>query len=145
ERDAVGAQCGGGHSHSPPSSPRKRGPRSRSISVRLRRMGPGSRSLRSLGRDDGLAGARRALAAVAEIELHVLLTVIDGDFLALADAPVGDEQHAAAFELGFGVRLAAMVDIAGKVAARLPVDGPAGIDLEQVFVGATAVEFLRDL
>jgi hypothetical protein len=38
-----------------------------------------------------------------------------------------------------------MIDVAGEIAPGRAVDGPAAVDLEQIFVGAAAVDFLRDL
>src|SRR3954453_13944493 len=88
--------------------------------------------------------ARRAFAALLEIELQVLFAVVDGDLLAGPDAPERAIDHAAAHQGGLRVRIAGVIDIARDVAAGGAVDGPAPVDLEQVFVGAAAVELLRD-
>src|ERR1700760_2051573 len=79
-------------------------------------------------------------AVLAEIELEIFLAVVDRDLLARLDALARPEDHAAAVQLGLGVRLAGMIDVTGKVAPGRSVDGPARIELEQVFVGAAAVE-----
>src|SRR3974390_109802 len=107
-------------------------------------MVPGSPLLRSLGRDDRLAATASALAAVTEVELHVLFAIVDGDLFARANAPDGAIEHAPAHELGFRVRLARVIDVTREVLARRAIDGPAPVDLEQIFVGAAAVELLCD-
>src|SRR6185312_9006792 len=94
----------------------------------------------------GAASARaaaRAAAAVLEIERHVLVAVVDGDLRAGRDIFHGAKHHAATTQHGFRVGIAGVVDVAGDIAARGAVDGPAAVDLEQVLVGAATVEHLR--
>src|SRR6185437_5095103 len=84
-----------------------------------------------------------APAAALEVQFDVFLAVVDGDLGAGRDALERAVDHAVALEHGFGIRVAGVVDVAGEVAPRGAVDGPTGVDLEQVLVAAAAVDLLR--
>src|SRR3569833_4155274 len=88
------------------------------------------------GGEASARAAARALAAVLEIQLHVLVAVIDGDFGARGDIFHRAKHHAASAQHGFRIWIARVVDIAGDIAARRAVDGPAAIDLKQIAVAA---------
>src|SRR6266850_162295 len=81
--------------------------------------------------------ARRAFAADRlQIGLEVIGTVIVADLLARLDVLDRADKNLAfaRTDVGLRVRLAGMIDVAGDVFAHRPVDGPAVIELEQIFV-----------
>src|SRR6266446_4382566 len=81
--------------------------------------------------------ARRASAADRlQIGLEVVGTVIVVDLFARLDVLDGADENLAlaGTDVGLRVRLAGVVDIAGDVFAHRPVDGPAVIEFEQIFV-----------
>src|SRR5258708_36251043 len=81
--------------------------------------------------------ARRASAADRlQIGLEVIGTVIVVDLFARLDVLDGADENLAlaGTDVGLRVRLAGVVDIAGDVFAHRPVDGPAVIEFEQIFV-----------
>src|SRR5882757_1363639 len=89
--------------------------------------------------------ASRAFAADRlQIGFEVIGAVIVIDLLARLDLLDGaDEDLALArLDVGFGVRLAGVVDVAGDVLAHRTVDGPAAAELEQIFVLDRVVFFL---
>src|SRR5258705_10558561 len=81
--------------------------------------------------------ASRAFAADRlQIGLEVIGTVIVVDLFAGLDVlDRADEDLALArAHVGFGVRPAGLIDVAGGVGAHRTVDGPAAIEFEQIFV-----------
>src|SRR5262249_21292745 len=71
-----------------------------------------------------------------QVSLEVIGAVIVVDLVARLDVPDGaDEDLALArFDVGFRIRLAAMIDVARDVLTHRAVDGPAVAELEQVLV-----------
>ena len=71
-----------------------------------------------------------------QISLEVVGAVVVVDLLARLDVLDGaDEDLAlAGFDVGFRVRLAGMIDVAGDVFADRAIDGPAAVELEQILV-----------
>src|SRR6267143_7276570 len=89
--------------------------------------------------------AGRAFAADRlQIGFEIIRAVIVIDLLARLDVLDGaDEDLALAWaNVGFRIRLAGVVDIAGEVLAHRAIDGPAVVQLEQIFVLDRVVFFL---
>src|SRR5215831_18534125 len=85
--------------------------------------------------------AGRAFAAVFLDEgIEVVAAVVVGDLVARVDGPDRADQNLVLLDIGFGVRLAGMVDVAGDVPAARAVDGPTVVDLEQIL----GIELVRD-
>src|SRR5712691_4206384 len=81
--------------------------------------------------------ARRTSAADRlQIGLEVIGTVIVVDLFARLDVfdRADEDLTLAGADVGFGVWLAGMIDIAGDVLAHRTVDGPAAVEFEQIFV-----------
>src|SRR5258707_11863116 len=81
--------------------------------------------------------AGRAFAADRlQIGLEVIGTVIVADLLARLDVLDRADKNLALAktDVGLRVRLAGVIDVAGDVLAHRSVDGPAVIELEQIFV-----------
>ena len=85
--------------------------------------------------------AGRTLAAVLLDEgIEIVAAVIVGDLVARMDGLDRADQNLALLHIGFGVRPAGMVDVARDVLAARSVDGPTGVDLEQIL----GVKLVRD-
>src|SRR5262249_59777318 len=103
-----------------------------------RALGPTPQSPRTdLG---AFLGASRALATHALDEgVEIIAAVVIRDLVYWLDILDRTDLDHVLHEIGFGVRSARMVDVTRAVPAARTVDGPAGVDLEQVagieFVG----------
>jgi len=85
--------------------------------------------------------AGRALAAVLLDEgVEIVAAVVVGDLVARVDGPDRADQNLVLLDIGFGVRLAGMVDVAGDVPAARAVGGSTVVDLGQVL----GIELVRD-
>jgi hypothetical protein len=76
-----------------------------------------------------------ALAAAAvrlDEGAKIVLAVVIGDFVARMDGPDRRNEDLVLTDVGLGVRLAGVVDIARDIAAAGAVNRPAGVDLEQI-------------
>ena len=71
-----------------------------------------------------------------QIGFEIVGTVIVVDLLARLDVLDGADEDLllARLDVGFGVRLARVIDVARDVLANRAVDGPALVELEQIFV-----------
>src|SRR4051794_16579756 len=89
--------------------------------------------------------ARRAFAADRlQVGFEIVGAVVVIDLLAGLDLLDGaDEDLALArFDVGFRVRPAGVVDVAGDVLAHRTVDGPAAVEFKQIFVLDRVIFFL---
>src|SRR6516162_8609586 len=114
------------------ASPRRLEPRR----LEPRRLGPRrlGRAPRSLRTDLGaFLGASPALATHGLDEgVEIIAAVVIGDLVPGLDILDRTDLDHVLHEIGFGIRSARMVDVARAVPAVGAVDGPAGVDLEQV-------------
>src|SRR5258708_14617611 len=71
-----------------------------------------------------------------QIGLKIVRAVIVIDIFAGLDVLDGADEHLALTrpDVGFGVRLAGVIDVAGDVLAHRTVDGPAAVEFQQIFV-----------
>ena len=77
---------------------------------------------------------------VLNIGIEIVAAVIVGDLVARIDRLDRGDQDLALLHIGFGVRPAGVVDVARDVLAARSVDGPTGVDLEQIL----GVKLVRD-
>src|SRR2546428_8744118 len=87
-----------------------------------------------------MAGGAPA-AVILDESVEIVAAVIVGDLVARMDRLDRADQDLALLHIGLGVRPAGMVDVACDVLAARSVDGPTGVDLEQIL----GVKLVRDL
>src|SRR5262245_41449391 len=89
---------------------------------------------------------RAPAAVVLDESVEVVAAVVVGDLITRVDGPDRADQDLVLFDIRFSVRPAGMVDVAGDILAARAVDGPAIVDLEQIFgielVGDPVVQLL---
>ncbi|MGA7956292.1 MAG: hypothetical protein WCA26_04495, partial [Xanthobacteraceae bacterium] len=90
----------------------------------------------------GLGAAWRATAAaIFDEEPIIFLPIVEGDFFARLDTAQGNEYEATLAPDGLRVRPARMIDIARPIPSRRAVNGPAAVELEQIFRPASVQSF----
>src|SRR5262245_51936531 len=80
--------------------------------------------------------ALRAGADVLQVFAVIVLAIIIVELFARLDAAARVNVDAPLVDIGLAIRPARMVDVAGRIPARRPVDGLARVDLEQIFRAA---------
>src|SRR5256885_15596686 len=87
-----------------------------------------------------MAGGALATVLLDE-RVEIVTAVIVGDLVAWMDGLDRGDQDLSLPHIGFGIRPTGMVDVARNVLAARSIDGPTGVDLEQIL----GVKLVRDL
>src|SRR5215468_10807733 len=87
-----------------------------------------------------MAGGAPA-AAILDEGIEIVAAIIVGDLVARMDRLDRGNQDLAFLDISLGVRPAGVVDVARDVLAARSIDGPTGVDLEQIL----GVKLVRDL
>src|SRR5262245_47221130 len=86
-----------------------------------------------------------AAAGILDKGDEIVPAVVIGDLVAGLDVLDRADLDRVPDDVGFGIRPAGMIDVAGAVAAVGTVDGPARIDLEQIAVADVVGDLGRNL